>query len=432
MNYIALGIVAMTIVPIVFGILLGLFRGWRRSLLRFGLIIVSLILAFAFCGMMAKTILNINVQGQTLGEYISEMIKDAAQGVDISNLASALVESIIKIASFLLLFGLLMFLTWAVVFPICNIFVKPYKDSEGKVKKRRLIGAGIGAVQGLIVGFAVCIVLSGLCFQTGRIGEVADKLADLNIGGSSVTASSEPTSSGSNEAAAMSDVLKVFEEYKSTSTGKFYNSLSAPFDMISRVETVGSNNETRKVTLSGTVDALDGIVKLAGKLSDVQQKVKDLDINQKLESGEEIDFKDLKDTFKELDQIKGDLSDEAKETIKDTLSAVSDSLDLPVDLDFSSLDLDELNFEQEGDTLESLFNYSQQKEEIKEEDAKEVVEKVLESQIVMSVLESSDINVDEVLNEEQKDVVEDALDQLEEEGDIDQEKIDALRKLLGL
>lgn len=432
MNYIALGIVAMTIVPIVFGILLGLFRGWRRSLLRFGLIIVSLILAFAFCGMMAKTILNINVQGQTLGEYISEMIKDAAQGVDISNLASALVESIIKIASFLLLFGLLMFLTWAVVFPICNIFVKPYKDSEGKVKKRRLIGAGIGAVQGLIVGFAVCIVLSGLCFQTGRIGEVADKLADLNIGGSSVTASSEPTPSGSNEAAAMSDVLKVFEEYKSTSTGKFYNSLSAPFDMISRVETIGSNKETRKVTLSGTVDALDGIVKLAGKLSDVQQKVKDLDINQKLESGEEIDFKDLKDTFKELDQIKGDLSDEAKETIKDTLSAVSDSLDLPVDLDFSSLDLDELNFEQEGDTLESLFNYSQQKEEIKEEDAKEVVKDVLESQIVMSVLESSDINVDEVLNEEQKDVVEDALDQLEEEGDIDQEKIDALRKLLGL
>lgn len=432
MNYIALGIVAMTIVPIVFGILLGLFRGWRRSLLRFGLIIVSLILAFAFCGMMAKTILNINVQGQTLGEYISEMIKDAAQGVDISNLASALVESIIKIASFLLLFGLLMFLTWAVVFPICNIFVKPYKDSEGKVKKRRLIGAGIGAVQGLIVGFAVCIVLSGLCFQTGRIGEVADKLAELDIGGSTVTASSEPTSSGSNEAAAMSDVLKVFEEYKSTSTGKFYNSLSAPFDMISRVETVGSNNETRKVTLSGTVDALDGIVKLAGKLSDVQQKVKDLDINQKLESGEEIDFKDLKDTFKELDQIKGELSDEAKETIKDTLSAVSDSLDLPVDLDFSSLDLDELNFEQEGDTLESLFNYSQQKEEIKEEDAKEVVKDVLESQIVMSVLESSDINVDEVLNEEQKDVVEDALDQLEEEGDIDQEKIDALRKLLGL
>ena len=329
MNYIALGIVAMTIVPIVFGILLGLFRGWRRSLLRFGLIIVSLILAFAFCGMMAKTILNINVQGQTLGEYISEMIKDAAQGVDISNLASALVESIIKIASFLLLFGLLMFLTWAVVFPFCNIFVKPYKDSEGKVKKRRLIGAGIGAVQGLIVGFAVCIVLSGLCFQTGRIGEVADKLAELDIGGSTVTASSEPTSSGSNEAAAMSDVLKVFEEYKSTSTGKFYNSLSAPFDMISRVETVGSNNETRKVTLSGTVDALDGIVKLAGKLSDVQQKVKDLDINQKLESGEEIDFKDLKDTFKELDQIKGELSDEAKETIKDTLSAVSDSLDLP-------------------------------------------------------------------------------------------------------
>ena len=366
MNYVAVGIITLTIVPIIFGILLGILRGWRRSLLRFGLVIVSLVLAFALCGVVGHAIMNMQIPsaGMTVNEFIVQSITEATQGVDISTISTALAESLIKITVFLLLFGLIMFVTWAIVYPICKIFVKPYKDSDGNIKKRRLIGAGIGAVQGLIVGVMVCIVFSGLSLQAGRIGNVVNQLAELegnlqtDQGGAQTLSDSAVGEQSDPTAQLDTEIFQVFIDYADTSTCKFYSVFNEPFNWLSQVDITHEDGTSRKITLSGTIDAVDGVVKMAKEVVNLQGVLENIDLENIHQAEDKVDLKEMKDIFKNMDIINENLSPEAKETIKETLDSISDSFDLPVDLDFGSIDLDNVKFEHEGEIVEDLINFS--------------------------------------------------------------------------
>ncbi len=433
MNYIALGIIVLTLLPIICGLLLGLLRGWRRSALRFGLVILALILAIALCGVVSSAILNMQVPGEeiTLREFIVQMLADTLQGIDLGNLGSALAESVLKIIMFVLLFDAALFLTWAIVFPICKIFVKPYKDSEGNVKKRRLIGMGIGAVQGLVVGLVFCIMISGLAFQVGKLGNAVVYLNDLQ--GSTAKTSEDSTSSGdSGESSSQAgmEILDMFSEYTETSTGKFYNSFSTIFDAVSRVDLPESD---RKITLSGTVDAVNGMAQMAHQVKQLQ----DVDFSNLFnfdgDKGDNVDLQKVNEVFEALDSINGDLSPEAKETIKDTLSAIGDSMDLPVDLDFGDVDFDKVEFAKEGEIIGQLVDYAKQ-DNPSQEDAKDVAEKVLDSNLIVPALQGSNFNAEDVLTEEQRETISDVLDELEsdESKNIDPDKLQALRDLLGL
>ncbi len=439
MNYVAVGIITLTIVPIIFGILLGILRGWRRSLLRFGLVIVSLVLAFALCGVVGHAIMNMQIPsaGMTVNEFIVQSITEATQGVDISTISTALAESLIKITVFLLLFGLIMFVTWAIVYPICKIFVKPYKDSDGNIKKRRLIGAGIGAVQGLIVGVMVCIVFSGLSLQAGRIGNVVNQLAELegnlqtDQGGAQTLSDSAVGEQSDPTAQLDTEIFQVFIDYADTSTCKFYSVFNEPFNWLSQVDITHEDGTSRKITLSGTIDAVDGVVKMAKEVVNLQGVLENIDLENIHQAEDKVDLKEMKDIFKNMDIINENLSPEAKETIKETLDSISDSFDLPVDLDFGSIDLDNVKFEHEGEIVEDLINFSK-KESLDQDETTEVVQDILDSTLAIPVLQGSDINCQEFLLDYQREMVEVALQEIEAEGSVDQSKIDALRELLGL
>ena len=58
MEIITLVIIALSILSIGLGLLFGLFRGFGNSLLRLGLIVVSIIFAFIFKGTLTNFILN--------------------------------------------------------------------------------------------------------------------------------------------------------------------------------------------------------------------------------------------------------------------------------------------------------------------------------------------------------------------------------------
>ena len=444
MNYITLAVILITILPIVSGILLGLLRGWRRATLRLGLILVALILAFSLCGVISKSVMNIQVTDKKLSAYLADMIKDSFPQADLSNIAVALAQSLTKIVVFLLLFSLFLFLTWAIAYPICKIFVKPYKDSEGNVKRRRLIGAAIGAGQGLIVGFAFCIIISGLCFQVGKIGHAVNTLQGLSDAGVNASAQvvnvqafADEDKEGEPAQPAIDPelmkILNIFIDYSDSSTGKFYDAFSKPFEWVSSVEmTVTDENgetTTRKITLSGTVSAVKGVADMAEQLIQLQ----DIDFQGIISADGEPNFDELYDVLGKLDEIKGELPDEAKKTITDTLSGLAEGMDLPVDIDFGSIDLDKVEFVKEGEIIEDLCGYAKE-DSITEEQASDIVDDILDSNIVLPALQNVDLP-DDVLSDEQKDVVEQVLDAKADEYADDpdmQSKIDKLRDLLGL
>lgn len=421
MNYIALAIILITVLPVVFGLLLGLMRGWRRSLLRLVLVLVAAVLAFTLCGVVGNAVLGIEVEGQTLREAIVQQVEQAMQGVDISDLAVAIVESLVKVLVFLLMFALLLFLTWTIVYPICKIFVKPGRNREGVVKKRRLIGAGIGLVQGAVVGLCFALVLSGLLAQVGKVGQLAGDFDDI---GQSQTADSDMDDEQYSDGASMDETMTMFVEYAESPVCKFYDNFNTVFGWVSNAQ-VTTDGKTRTVTLSGTVDALQGVAKMAKQFARLSDAFDGTDIKN-------ANVDDIKDIFAQLDSINGDLSSESRRTITDTLKAVGDSMDLPLDLD--DIDFDRVDFSREGEVITDLLEYSKQ-DSISKEEADKIVDDILDSDLVLPALSGSGVDGSGVLNDQQKDVVSQVLTDIEQEGQISPEKkdkIDQLRDLLGI
>lgn len=422
MNILALIIIILTVAPIVIGLLFGLLRGWRRSFLLLILVIVAAVLSFALCGVVSNAVLDINVQDLTIRELVAEYVENALNGIDISNLVVAFVECLAKIVIFFALFLVSLFLFWAIVFPICKLFVKPGRNRDGVIKRRRLFGAIIGTVRGAIIGACFCIVLSGLFVQIGKVGVVMNDVANLQKSEPSETAIAQSATDQTQSSNDILDKFSPFIEYSDTNVSKIYGKFDKVFGWVSSAETVDANGETRQVTLPGMVDAIQGVVKMANQVVRLKDVLHGTDLNG-------VDISELKDIFNNLDNINGDLSDEARQTITDTLGAISDGLDLPID--FSSIDFENVNFTKEGELIEDLINYSKQ-DTITEEQAEEIVTEILDSNLVLPALQNSGVNSDSVLSESQKDVVSQKLDEIEAAGSAEQDKIDQLRDLLGL
>ncbi len=424
MNWIALYVVGMIVMSVIVGLLLGLLRGSRRALLRLILVVVSFALAFALCGPVSKSLMNIKIPSPkggeaTLGEFLATTLSEAMSGFDLSSIGVALAQGMIKIMTFMLLSQLLLFLTWAIVFPICKIFVKPRKK-DGKVKRNRPIGLVFGAVQGLIVGLVMCAVMSGLFFQTGRVAAAATDFIEMS---QSESQPDEDTSDSQNSPAEVPEFLKVFAEYPESGTGKFFDKVSGKFfASLSQVKT----EDGKKVTLPGTIDAIDGVVKMAKAMV----KLENVNFADMFVQGGDFqtNFDELQKILKELDNVNGDLSKEARETIMSVLNGLNENMDLPVD--FSSIDLSEVKFAEEADIIKDLHDYSQ-KDTITNQEAEDILGKLVDSNIALPVLQSAGVNAED-LPSQQKEVISDILDDMEAAGEAEQSKIDALRDLFGL
>ena len=455
MNYITLAIVGLTLMPILFGVLLGLLRGSRRALLRLVLVVVSIALAFALTGVVTKSLINMNI------ESIGGSIVDVLQQGILSNLPSGLADytiplaqSILQVVVFLLLFFVLWLLTWLIVFPICQIFVKPkrIKDDSGKVvkvKKHRLIGAAIGAVQGIIVAVIVCIVFTGLLVQTDKIVNAA---ADLTNAFSEVetTEGSADNSAriaegndldddidegytypdsgaSSNEQTGEENPMEMLNQYTAMITqyvdspfGKMYNAIGAkPFEWITTVKV----NDT-KVTFSSQVDIICNIAHDVSKLAKEFINLQNFDFYTLFEDG---NVESLQELFDRLDGVINDLSDETKAIIDEMIGSLASQ----GGLDIGDMKFTDINFHKEGQIIGDMYQYSQ-KDELTMEDANDIVEKLADSDIIFGIVNSQDFDVSSKMNDEQLDVVSQKIDEMAESGNISQSKIDALRDLFGL
>jgi len=186
-TWIQLGFLGIMVIFVGLGVLLGMSRGWKKATLAMGMTVASIILAVIFAPVLYKAVLKFDVSRFNWGFMNGEKnLQDLAVSTVNANLLgnpdlpldvqpdAALIKFIIMLPSifinlftFFIFFLLFSLLTRVVVYPILKLFLLK-KDrqakrggsmdrGEQKKKKRRFIGMGIGAAQGLAITLALLI-----------------------------------------------------------------------------------------------------------------------------------------------------------------------------------------------------------------------------------------------------------------------------------
>ena len=173
MGYLTLGILGFSVLALLFGMLVGCLRGRNRALLRLGLLVLTILLAFLLRGVVYDFVAAYEFEHEekitTLPALIADSFAESFDGSApeaITDLAITLVEILVGISAFILLFIVIRLITWLIVFPILKIFVK-----RGE-KRRRGIGALVGLLQGALVAFVICAPITGLLVQTDRLSKI--------------------------------------------------------------------------------------------------------------------------------------------------------------------------------------------------------------------------------------------------------------------
>ena len=165
----------MTIVSLVLGallligFLLGFWRSWQKSLIRFGFIVVSFIAALLLSSKISKFLMSKYVSGLVVsvlgmsfdfedlaGEFAGDLM---GEGSALTSFATALMNIAIKLASFLIVFVSFMLVT-LIIYWIISLAMnsKRRRTSVGDEKIRvweRFIGSGVSIISTLVI----CMVL---------------------------------------------------------------------------------------------------------------------------------------------------------------------------------------------------------------------------------------------------------------------------------
>lgn len=429
MNYVELGIWVITGIALVFSIIMGLVRGSRRATLRLVLILLCAVVTFLLKDYVTNMILNTTVTESgvqmTLQEYVLSILPEEMAELG-ESVVIPLVKVIVGVVVFVVLFWALKLVSWMILYPICKLFVK-----KGE-KKHAGFGGLIGLVQGVAIALCFCVPLSGLVVQVNRVIPMMDQL------GSAETMSVEASEGeGSSDGAIISeDVQQMLVDFEQGPIGSFYGKTCAPlFDFICSVKIEAEDGTNRNVTLSGQIDALQAMLDIVKEFNEASEQLSELNFSD-LSS-----LSDLKQTFEKLDDITGDLSDEAKSTINSVVSAAIDMISAPEDAEDSvkelveemkdvlkETDFTEIKFSKELDIIEDLADTLEKGTDITSEDISATINSVSESALLIPVLESMDTTLE--LEDATKAHLEEVFADLP--ADTNQETVDLLKKLLGL
>lgn len=427
-------VIAAILVPLIVGLLLGMLRGSRRATLRILLIILCVVLAFCLKDAVTVGILNAQIDGQTIQQIIASQLPE--EYASMTDTVMPIIALIVSAVAFLMLFLLLQFVTWVIVYPICKIFVKKArKKKDGTYgRKHGLIGGVIGLAQGAVVAFVLCVILNGLFVNIGNVAEAMSNENGSQNGGNDqaiVLAESEggqDTSTQPTDPTNMQDMLKMFIEYKQSTACKFVSKVSfnnKAFDLVATLKT----EDGRKLTLTGQIDALSGLVKMGKQLSELQ--------NADMSGGLSGDTaQQVADIFNKLDEINANLSEESKDTINTIVQTVASQLLPDMDLDLSKLDFKTISFANEGEVITKLSGYkdadfSDLTEEQAKQQATEIVNTVMQSDIILPLLSSnSDFTIG--LAGDNYDLAKNVIEELEQNPESDKDKIEMLKSFFGL
>lgn len=392
LSSVILGITALFLVS---GALFGFKRGFVRSVVRLILLGIAFVVTWVTKPTYVAAALGIEFGGKTIAETIVSSLGDAGAFADV---IMTLVESLLGIVMFILVFLALKFVT-LILFGIMKAFFP---------KRSRIIGFVVGALQGALIAFAICAPLNGLICDAGRVLE-------LEIQGKPLLSEEQMLE--------LEEKGVDFDKYKSSTISRIYTTVGGGFYKSIASSELGGET----VSISGTVEAAEASTKLV----DALESVNGIDFSAGLtaESREE-----LRETFKELDDIKNGMSGDAQKTINTLISTVvSESAgEGPIPEEISGaleeLDFTEVNFVSEGEILISIMDYAENNGE-GEVDANELVNSLTESTVIVPMM-SSMIDSGKAtasIPEEKHAELSAAIDSLD-----DADKAETIRKVLGL
>ena len=413
-------ILIVTITTVAVGLLLGLLRGSRRAVLRLLLVLLCVVGAYFLKDVVTGLLMKTDIQGQTVEQMIIGMLPAQMQGM--GDAIMPLVTVIISVVSFLLCFGLLLFVTWAILFPILKIFVK-----KGK-KKHALVGGIVGAVQGVAVAFVMCVILNGLFVNVGNVMAAMEQEQPETNASIFLTAEADGNASGDGQqsAADISQLITSINEYKQSGISKMYSKFGdKAFDLVASVKMTNEDGETEKITLKGQMDAVSGLLKLAKNA----EKFSNINFGT---NGIVGCADDIKEVFDMLDDINKNLNDESRKTLNRVVESVAESMlppDLPIDV--TVIDFTTVDFAVEGQIITDLSVYASKTDTITEQDAENIVKKVTESNLIIPLLTSTG-EIDLKLGDEQKAKASEIIAKYETDNTYDASKIAQVKEFFGL
>lgn len=441
-------VLVLTALPIVVGALLGLKRGLNRSLLRLAIVGAAIFAAWLMRDMLTEAIMNMQIGGQSLKQSLEASF---SENPEMLKLVMPIAQIAVGVVAFLVTFLLLKLVSLIVFWLLC-IAVRP-----GKLKNR-LLGLAVGAVQGILVAYFICVPITGLVGSIDKASQVdfsvvssgsssakvlqkgvslggiyedncgfnVIKTSDKIVEGGDGSQENAGESSGENVNSAIPEELKplfdIVAAYKKTPLYKIYNGIE--FGTYKGLTTVKSR-EGKNVTLNVQIDAVIALSKIAKSA----QKLQDIKISEsdKL-TQEKID--DIKEVLNNIEQVKSELPAEVKESITEIVSVAAESFDMPVDV--SKIDLDKVDFSKAGEALEKAYQLQKAQEDGTEEvNPRDMLEVFVESNLVIPAAEMG-VDVGSMLSEADKKEMTDVIAELENDGKIDDETKAALQKILGL
>lgn len=387
-----IAIVLITVFSLGLGFLLGFSRGMKKSVFRIISIVVCIILTFIFVKQLGNKLFELKISGQTVEQHVQGMVP--AEFSEYIHLIIPVVKSLFMAIGFVILFLIIQLLTLIIYTIITKLFVSDEKDGI-KQPKRRLFGGLIGLGQGILIAFFLCMPLTGLSVE-------AQKVVSLELNDKKII----------NFENDKGEPYVDFQKYNESALGRIYYGLGK--GMFNNI-TSTKNENGEKLTLSGQIDALIATVKLANEISGISSIDFSGGLNQE-------NIQQLKDILANLDQIKGELSEESLNTINNLISELAS--DFVSDIDLSDFDLTEVSFAKEGEIIEDLFEYQENPDSVSTD---ELIQTIANSDIILPVAASSEIKIE--LDDSEKDKAEEAINKLE---GVDEQKITDLKNIFGI
>ena len=347
--------------------LLGLIRGRNRSLLRLGLVAFSAVISLLLHKSITNLIMDVNFGEGSINQLIYETLanSDTPLPDSIANFAFALVEIVLGVFVFVLLFLAVKFITWLVAFPIIKIFVR------SEEKKNRGLGALIGAAQGLLTAIIVCGCLSGVVVE-------ANKVTDIKIDGEQMIV--------------LPDELGI-QKYASSPLAKGFDVAGGwVFDIVSTT----TDDSGRKVSISS-------ICNTASTLLNVTEEITSAYSSLDSAGGTTTDsIKNVADAFINVGTAIENLDDDSKVLVNDLISDVKEIAanalgELPPELEtvIDNIDVEEIKIKSAGEALGSIAKYVEEGE-VTQDDVNNIVNGIADNMFVLEMFGVEDASLIEV------------------------------------
>ncbi len=370
MNAIAMGILIFTLVSLLFGALFGRMRGRNRAILRLALIVLSVVLAILLRGVIVDSIMGINVGDGTIKESMSSAFGDSLPE-SMQSLIFALVEIMIGLVAFFLLFIALQFITWILVFPILKIFVKKGEN------KRKGAGALVGLAQGLVIAFVICAPLTGILVQI-------DKIASIEMDGKPLVDLPEEIG---------------ISEFVNSAPGKVYNATGGWFfNIVSSTKDENGN----KVSIDDTCDIVVTIVGIADTVTGLTESMEAIG-DENASAEDRIDaLEAMGDSLEKIGNSVDGLSGDAKDMIDGLIGSVKEMItsegggDVPPALEeaLDNFKVDDLNLASAGKAMKGIAAYVEKTElngegEVTQKDINNIVNGLADNEFIIDIISSA-------------------------------------------